>query len=169
MVQQAKMLEYPEPTAWDLQHLQDYLGSPEMGTRAMIGDDSLIWGLKSKNIPHKPDLIALRPRARKDAFSMWLSESALFNIFKCGCYRFMKASPIHGAIGYEDNTIYRITYWFTSILASLIPIASIVVLYRVQSMNARLGIIAGFNVLLSMCLMGFAGAKRSDVFAITAA
>jgi hypothetical protein len=169
VIQQAKMLKYSEPTSWDIQHLQDYLGSKDMGERAMVGADSLIWGLKSQNIPHKPDLIALRPRAKKDAFSKWAAESTIFNIFKCGCHRFMKPSQVHGAIGYEDTTIYRITYWFTSILASLIPIASIIVLYRVQSMPARLGIIAAFNVLLSVCLMGFASAKRSEVFAITAA
>lgn len=81
----------------------------------------------------------------------------------------MKPSKIHGSIGYEDSTIYRITYWFTSILASLIPIASIAVLYQVQSMSARLGIIAAFNVSLSICLMGLANAKRAEVFAITAA
>ncbi|KAJ4348947.1 hypothetical protein N0V95_005032 [Ascochyta clinopodiicola] len=169
VIQQAKILKYPEPTAWDLQRLQDYLGSKEMGTRAMVGEDSLIWGLKSQDITHKPDLVALRPRAKKDAFSMWAAESTIFNIFRCGCYRFMQPSPVHGVIGYEDSTIYRVTYWFTSILASLIPIASIVILYRVQSMPARIGIIAAFNVLLSVCLMGFASAKRSEVFAITAA
>ncbi|KAF3040788.1 hypothetical protein E8E11_001906 [Didymella keratinophila] len=169
VIQQAKMLKYPEPTAWDLQHLQDYLGSQEMGPRAMVGEDSLTWGLKSQNISAKPDLVALKPRAKKDAFSVWAAESTIFNIFKCGCYRFMNPSQVHGAIGYEDTTIYRITYWFTSILASLIPIASIVILYRVQSMPARLGVIAAFNVLVSVCLMGFASAKRSEVFAITAA
>jgi hypothetical protein len=51
----------------------------------------------------------------------------------------------------------------------LIPIASIVVLYQVQSMSARLGIIAAFNVLVAVCLMGFANAKRAEVFAISAA
>ena len=140
-----------------------------MGPRAMIGDDSLIWGSKARRNSHKPDLVALRPRAKKDAFSVWAAESTIFNIFKCGCYKFMKPSHVHGAIGYEDSTIYRVTYWFTSILASLIPIASIVVLYRVQSMPARLGIITAFNVLVSVCLMGFANAKRAEVFAVTAA
>lgn len=81
----------------------------------------------------------------------------------------MKPSPIHGVIGYEDSTIYYITYWITSILASLIPIASIVLLYCVNSMRARLGIIAAFNVLVSICLMGLTNAKRVEVFAITAA
>jgi hypothetical protein len=36
-------------------------------------------------------------------------------------------------------------------------------------MPGRLGIIAVFNVLVSICLMGLANAKRAEVFAITAA
>lgn len=57
----------------------------------------------------------------------------------------------------------------TSILASVIPIASIAVLYYVQSMPARFAIIAAFNILVSVCLSGFTNAKRSEVFAVTAA
>ena len=169
MIQQAMILKYPEPSAWDLHHIQDYLGSKNMGPCAMIGEDSLIWGSKALRNSHKPDLVALRPRVKKDAFSVWAAESTIFNIFNCGCYKFMKPSQVHGAIGYEDSSVYRVTYWFTSILASLIPIASIVILYQVQSMPARLGIIAVFNVLVSVCLMGFANAKRAEVFAVTAA
>ena len=81
----------------------------------------------------------------------------------------MKPNHTHGVIGYEDTTVFKITYWITSIVASLIPILSIVILYKVKSMKARLGIIAGFNVLISMCLSGLTNAKRSEIFAITAA
>lgn len=169
VIQQATILKLPEPSAWDLSHVQDYLDSTDMGPRALAGPDSLVWGSRGQRHSHKPDLIALRPRAKKDAFSAWAAESTIFKIFKCGCYKFMTPSQVHGAIGYEDSTVYRVTYWFTSILASLIPIASIVILYRVQSMPAKLGIIAAFNVLVSVCLMTFASAKRAEVFAITAA
>ncbi|KAH8722341.1 hypothetical protein GQ44DRAFT_741716 [Phaeosphaeriaceae sp. PMI808] len=169
IIQQATILGYPEPGRWDLHHVQDYLQTDEMGTLPLEGDDSTVWGTKRYRTEHKPDLIVLKPRAKKDAFSVWAAESTIFNLFKCGCSRFMKPSPIHGTVGYEDSTIYRITYWFTNILASLIPILSIVVLYQVQSMSARLGIIAAFNILVSICLMSFANAKRAEVFAISAA
>lgn len=140
-----------------------------MGTLALRGLDATIWGSKHDRKSHKPDLIALKPRAKQDAFSVWAAESTIFNLIRCGCVRFMKRSRIHGSVGYEDSTVYRITYWFTGIMASLIPIASIVILYQIQSMSARLGIIAAFNALLSVCLMGLANAKRSEVFAISAA
>lgn len=76
---------------------------------------------------------------------------------------------MHGIIGYQDAKVLQITYWMTSVIASLIPIGSIIVLYKVHSMAARLGIIAGFNVLVSLCLSIFTDAKRAEVFAITAA
>jgi hypothetical protein len=169
LVHQSTVLNYPNPGKWDLHHIQDYLQSPEMGPLALCGEDATIWGSVLDRKSHKPDLVALRPRAKKDAFSEWAAENTIFNLFKCGCVRFMKPSRVHGTVGYEDTTIYRITYWITSILASLIPIASIVVLYFVDSMPARLGIIAMFNVLVSVCLMAFANAKRAEVFAVTAA
>jgi membrane protein YdbS with pleckstrin-like domain len=81
----------------------------------------------------------------------------------------MKASPVHGVIGYEETTVFRVTYWITSIIASLIPIASIAVLYVVHSMSTRLAIIACFNVLISICLCGLTNAKRAEVFAVASA
>ncbi|KAH7371655.1 hypothetical protein BKA66DRAFT_590642 [Pyrenochaeta sp. MPI-SDFR-AT-0127] len=166
---QSMILKYPKPGKWDLHHLQNYLQTPEMGPLALTGDDATVWGSMADRKSHAPDVVALCPRAKKDAFSVWAAESTILNLLRCGCARFMKPSRVHGVVGYEDNTIYRITYWITSVLASLIPIASIVVLYRVQSMPAKLGIIAAFNVLVSICLMGFANAKRAEVFAVTAA
>jgi len=149
--------------------MQDYLQTPGMGPLALTGEDATVWGSVKHRNSHALDLVALRPRAKKDAFSVWAAENTISKLRWGGCTRFMKTSPVHGVVGYDDSTIYRITYWITSLLASLIPIASIVVLYCVRSMPARFATIAAFNVLLSVCLMGLAGAKRAEVFAITAA
>jgi hypothetical protein len=140
-----------------------------MGPLALEGPDANIWGAVTDREAHAPDLVSLCPRTKEDPFSMWAAENTIFNLVRCGCARFMKPSRTHGVVGYKDSTIYRITYWITSILASLIPIASIVVLYCVHSMTARLATIAAFNVLVAVCLIGLAGAKRTDVFAVTAA
>ncbi|KAI8934454.1 hypothetical protein NX059_009185 [Plenodomus lindquistii] len=169
IIQHTVILGYPQPGKWDLHHLQDYLQTPEMGPLPFTGDDAKIWGTVRDRKSHARDLITLRPRAKKDAFSTWAAENALATLLKCGAKRFMRPSPIHGVVGYEDDTVYRITYWITSILASLIPLASIAILHRVQSMTARLAIIGTFNVLVSLCLMGLANAKRAEVFAVTAA
>jgi hypothetical protein len=48
-------------------------------------------------------------------------------------------------------------------------IAPVVILYEISSMRARLGIMAGFTVVFSLCMAGLTNAKRSDIFAATAA
>ncbi|KAH7085024.1 hypothetical protein BKA63DRAFT_574049 [Paraphoma chrysanthemicola] len=169
LIQQHTIHSYRKPAKWDIEQMQDYLTTNAMGPLALTGDDAEVWGSMEYRKSYKPDLVALCPRAKKDPFSRWAAENTIINLFRCGCARFMKPSRVHGVVGYEDSTIYRITYWITSILASLIPIASIVLLYYVQSMPARFGIIAAFNVLVSICLMGLANAKRAEVFAVTAA
>jgi hypothetical protein len=169
LIQQSTILRYAEPGEWDLRHIQDYLHLPEMGECALEGPDSTIWGSADDRKSHKPDLVALRPRAREDPVSKWAAENTIFNLFKCGCARYLKRSRKHGSISYTDSTVYRITYWITVILAALIPIASIAVLNEIQAMPTRLATIAAFNILLSICLIGFADAKRDQVFAINAA
>jgi hypothetical protein len=169
LIQQHTIHGYRKPAKWDLQYMQDYLQEDAMGPLALTGDDAGVWGSMQYRKSYSPDLVTLCPRAKKDPFSRWAAENTILNLFRCGCARFMKPSRVHGVVGYEDSTIHRITYWITSIFASLIPIASIVVLYCVHSMPARLAIIAAFNVLVSICLMGLANAKRAEVFAVTAA
>jgi hypothetical protein len=169
LVQQHTIHSYRKPAKWDLEYMQDYLQQDSMGPLALLGDDAVVWGSMNDRKSYSPDLVALCPRAKKDPFSRWANEKIISSLFKWGCVRFMKPSRVHGVVGYDDSTIHRITYWITNILASLMPIASIVILYCVQSMPARLAIIAVFNVLVSICLMGLANAKRAEVFAVTAA
>lgn len=133
------------------------------------GPDSYTWGSCADRESHSADLITLCPRPKEDPFSNFAAEKTIGILFKCGLDRFMKPSAIHGVVGYEDTTVFKITYWITGIVASLIPISSILVLYAVHSIKARLGVIAAFNVLLSVCLIGFTNAKRAEIFAVTAA
>jgi hypothetical protein len=169
LIQQSTILRYADPGKWDLEHVQHFLQLPENGDLALEGADSTIWGSVKDPKSYKPDLVALRPRAREDPFSRWAAENTITNIFTCGCARFIRPSRRHGVITYKDSTIYKITYWITVILAALIPVTSIAVLNEVQPMSSRLGTIAAFNVLISVCLIGFADAKRDQVFAINAA
>ena len=169
LIQASILAKMPEPGKWDLGYLQGFLMTKEMGPLALIGDDAGTWGSVQNPKGYSPDLVALRPRQNGDTFSKWVAENAVVNLFRCGCARLKKVSRVHGVVGLEDSTVFRLTSWVTSIVASLIPIASIIVLYSVSSMKARLGIIAAFNLLISTCLSTFTNAKRSEVFAVTAA
>jgi hypothetical protein len=54
-------------------------------------------------------------------------------------------------------------------LSSLLPVTSIVVLYVVQSMPKRLGLITIFTAAFSFALTVMTTAKRPEIFAATAA
>lgn len=159
----------PEPSKYDLEYIQKYMESRDMGPLIMTGPDADIWGSVAEPKSHVPDLIALQARHNEDPFSKWVASTGMKIFFRCGGHRWRKPSPVHGRIVYSDSELLRITYWITSILASLLPISSIVILYCVRPIVARLAIIAGFNIVVSLCLLGFTDAKRSEVFAVTAA
>ena len=154
-----------EPGAYDLKDLQKYL--LEIGM-PLEGDDSDIWGSRSKPHAHAPDLVTLRARQQEDIFSTWIVEKAIKRVFLC-CQHRIKPSKVHGMKGYEGQTFLRVTYWITNIIATVLPSASIIILYCIKSTWVRLAVLAVFNLLVSICLTVFTTAKRSEVFALTAA
>lgn len=156
------------PDSYDMNNLQHFLGSPLMGELALSGNDATIWGSVSAPKNHNADIIGLRPRVKEDSFSRWLAQRATI-VFKCGLGRVKKPDPFSGRVVYYDRSVLKWTFWMTSILASLMPIASIVVLISVKSLPGRVAVIAAFNVLISICLTVFTDAKRTDCFAVTAA
>jgi hypothetical protein len=133
--------------------------------------DGDIWGSLTDPKEHSPDLITLCPRPRVD---VEVEPSSGANAVDQKFSKFIwslksRIGPERYGDLFDDAKSLRFTYWIASILASLIPIASITVLYCIHSMPARLAAISAFNVLVSVCLIAFTNAKRAEVFAITAA
>ncbi|GME46450.1 uncharacterized protein LTHEOB_5762 [Neofusicoccum parvum] len=170
LVHQEKILSMKKPGTYDMDFIQRFIASNDSGAPyALTGIDSEVWGSCECPKDRANDLVALRPRHEEDWFSKWVTGKGISKFFDLGCARNRKPSPDHGFVGYEDTSLLRITYNITSVLASLLPIASIVILYCVQPMKIRLAIIAGFNIVLSLCLIAFTTARRADVFAVAAA
>lgn len=158
-----------EPGSGDLKNIQNFLATREMGPLALTGEDAAIWGSTLNPEEHSSDLIALLHRHNEDIFSKWFTEKAIIQFFKLGLHRWGKPRAIHGLPSFHESTLLGITYLITSVVASLLPIASISILYYVRSMEARLAIIATFNLVVALSLTAFTTAKRSDVFAVVAA
>ena len=169
LIQQSQILAMTRPSDIDLGYIQNYLASKEMGPFALAGIDSEIWGSIHNRKGHEADIVTLFPREKSDMFTKLVMEKGTATLFKYGLDRFLKPSPVHGLVGYEESTLSRLTYLITTALASLLPVASIVVLTFVPSLKLRLGFIAIFTVLLSFCLAFFTSAKRAEIFALTAA
>jgi hypothetical protein len=168
LIQQAAVNALEQPCKGDIADLQAYLETPEMGPMALLGPDSTTWG--TINTPHEraSDLISLVPSQKQDSFSEWFVEKAMRFFFACNGHGRRRPDRVSGMVSYKGSKLLRITYYITSALASLLPVLSISILWLVQSMPARLGIIAGFNVLISLCLNALTTASRAEVFAVTA-
>jgi hypothetical protein len=70
---------------------------------------------------------------------------------------------------YDDRLFAAIGSGICTVLSSLLPTASIFVLYFIKSSIAKLTAIMGFTALFSLTLALLVGAKRADNFAATAA
>jgi hypothetical protein len=72
-------------------------------------------------------------------------------------------------VNYKDSGVLRVASLLATTLAALLIVAPVVALYEIGSMEARLGVMVGFTVLFSLCITGVTGAKRTEIFAATAA
>jgi len=70
---------------------------------------------------------------------------------------------------YRDSHFHRIANVVGTLISSLIPIGSIVVLYFVTSMPLRLAVLSCFTAIFSIALSLLTSAKRVEIFAATAA
>lgn len=168
LLQQHKLHQIPKPDRFDLNDVYRLLHSDDMGGGELSGEDRVFWGLPDDSELYAPDLIGVCPREQADPFSRWVSENAI-HLFKCGLGRLGKPDKHFGRRVYYDANVLRVTSWMASILASLLPIASILILLHLESLRMKLWVIGALNVLLSVCLRTLTEAKRAEVFAVTAA
>lgn len=155
------------PNAYDVELLRDWLRRPAMGNFPIISHDRDAW---AKETGH--DLVATVNRSNADSLTKWVSVSVVPTFHALLGKRFSEPSPWHATLGvthYPDSTILRVLDVIVTMLSSLFPILSIVILYAVKDMSARIGIIAAFTALFSLCLAVMTRAKRIEVFAATTA
>jgi hypothetical protein len=120
----------------------------------------------SSTAGHVPngDLVCFVPRQEDDVFSRWIAER-VSKYFSC-C---MPTDEEVGIAGFKYGGILRQTVRITTIIASVLPCISIVVLYSLKSTWIRLVALFGFNALIAICVTIMTNAKPLDVFAISAA
>lgn len=163
---QATMASFSDPDSYDLADTRSWLVRPTMGNRVLIGADSDVW-------EHGTDLFALRKRHTEDPFSRWVIDKLLIWLHHHVLSRFKGSSrrtdPETGVAMYNDETLLAYTSLVSSVLAAILPVAAITVLFCVSNMAIRLGLIALFSLIFSLCLTRFTTAKKSEMFGATAA
>ncbi|KAI1390718.1 uncharacterized protein F4822DRAFT_394279 [Hypoxylon trugodes] len=70
---------------------------------------------------------------------------------------------------YSDNTIRFIVQIFSSFMSTAVPMTSIIILYLVQSITLRLGLVCFFSIIFSTTMSLVTNARRVKVFAAAAA
>jgi hypothetical protein len=167
LAQQALLASLESPNKYDVELLRDWLRRPDMGDFPILSHDKDAWHKETEY-----DLIAISGRKDTDSFTQWVSTSLVptfHALLGKRCKEPLLWHATAGVVHYSDSTINRILNLVGTILSSLFPIVSIVVLYLVNYMPARISIIAAFTAIFSLCLAVMTRARRVEIFAATTA
>jgi hypothetical protein len=156
------LLRLGGPSKYDLGVFQCWLQSKF----PLTGEDKNVWDGPSAI----EDLVALCRRDVDDIFSKFFLHR-LIPMFHWSFGKYLKKHPSStpGLLEYDDERLLVILQIIITVISSIFPISSIVILYFVNSMPTRLGIVAGYTALFSIVLALLTRARRVEIFAATAA
>jgi hypothetical protein len=166
LLQQVTLSALPEPTPYSLRTLRHWLEAKHLGNLALIGEDQKIWSSDSQ----VTDLIVIRGYPEMDSFSKWIAEKFLVWFHHRFWPQMRKPGDLESGVAvYEDDKVLRYTSHTTTAVASLLPVVSSIILYRVQDVGVRLGLTALFTFIFGFCLAIFTNVQRREVFTAVAA
>ncbi|MCJ1382085.1 hypothetical protein MMC17_005197 [Xylographa soralifera] len=119
------------------------------------------------------DVIVLSARGtHSDSFTNWLANSAIPRLFDIGDYG--KRLTVMGAeemgLRYlEPTKIAAYARIISTSIASILPTCTVVVLYFIHSLIARIGAVVAFSALFAVSVAFFTNARPVEVFSATAA
>jgi hypothetical protein len=178
------------PNPHDLRFLQTWMQNPSMGNVYLLGPDSDIW----EDARYSCDLFALKRREDHSPISRALGGCVVrwwhhcigrrfrvrFILFRflhstiavcCADYPPQKPdnTPLHAnTVHYSQDTLLYLGTLLGTICASVLPVMSTVVLYSVESMRWRLGIVGLFTALFAAALGVFTNGRVIEIFSATA-
>lgn len=159
------------PREHDLDSLRDWLQRPKMGNYSLVGADRNVWGDLDDPISPTTDLISLAASSNNDLFTHWFLEKILpvVHRFRVWGERKSEGDLESGTVSYKEESIQRYTSFVSTVVASLLPTVAIIVLFCVESMRVRVGLITVFTTIFTSCLAIFTPGRRGEIFAATSA
>jgi hypothetical protein len=156
------------PDSCDIDFLRGWLQNEKCGNsflRLSATAEATAWDAN-----HTGDLITLNKRS--DRFSAWVANTLVPVYHKRLGFRLQSRTndeSVGSFYAYDDKKLAILGNVLCTILSTMVPSSSILVLYYVKSMLSRLLLIVGFSSLFSL-IMGFvAHGKRYEIFAATIA
>jgi hypothetical protein len=155
-----------------------------MGSFPLIGRDRDYWKLQNGS-----DLVALWPLKSPDPFSRWFNHAAMpffhdviGSKFKVRLTRlnrghvsdFILQRPVSKELGdgiymYNDQNLRMIARLASTVVASILPLCSVIILYFIRSNGVRLIIIVVLSAFFSLALALMTNARKIEIFAATSA
>lgn len=153
-----------------------------MGAFPIRGLDLNAWDDES-------DLVAIKPRLPSDTFSKWVN-GVFFPFIHRLCGEKIKVSillmkiaclPLNttqdpeaselgdGIYTYRESLVAGVIQVVTTVVASLFPLLSIVVLFVIESDSVKMGVIVAFSAFFAIALASMTNARRIEIFAATSA
>jgi hypothetical protein len=134
-----------------------------MGNFPLLGPDQDSW-----SNDHAYDLIALKRRDSSDPFSRWMTDTFVPFFHNILGKRFKKPlpeDPESEICQYSESHLSTVVNILGTVMASILPITSIIALYFVTNMLVRLGLTVVFTAIFSCSLALLSRARRVEIFA----
>lgn len=116
--------------------------------------------------------ITLKPQiGDADYFTEWLASRIAGVFHRCLGYRCDIGEVIDeesGLRSYNDTRINTVSKIFSTVVSSILPVVTILVLYKIQNTWWRIGSSILFTALFAFFLSIFTEARRVEIFAATA-
>ncbi|KAI1327788.1 hypothetical protein F5Y16DRAFT_185436 [Xylariaceae sp. FL0255] len=168
LYKQAAIAGLGAPSTYDLKFLREWLMRPKMGNFPLIGLDRNSWNPEV----YRKDLVAIKARPEPDTFSRWFN-NGLFP----GWHRLVGGKlkcPTDVELGqgiyeYDDKLLAAVGRIIGTVIASLLPVGSVVVQYFVESNLLRLNLIVVASAIFALALAVMTNARMVEVFAATSA
>ncbi|KAH6652864.1 hypothetical protein BKA67DRAFT_567757 [Truncatella angustata] len=168
LLTQAQLNALSSPEEHNIEVLREWLKRPAYGNGFLQGFEKRTWETE------RVDMVALQKEAEDyDPFTRWLFRVIPGYFHNRWAHRWK--SPVQGREGMEDlfeyknSTLVRFTTSVTTFLSAVFPVLSIFVLYDVENMPIRLGLIVLFTSLFALALLFVSNARRVEIFMATSA
>jgi hypothetical protein len=161
-------MRFGSPDSCDINFLRRWLRNEKCGNNFLklsAHAEATAW-----DDTHEGDLMALNKRP--DRFAAWVANDIIPTYHRLLGHRWQRRiddDSLGSYYAYDDKKLVALGNVLCTILSTVIPSSSILVLYYVKSMLSRLLLIIAFSSLFSL-IMGFvAQGRRHEIFAATIA
>ena len=165
--QQKFISSLSRPADASLNVFREWLQREKMGACPLLGKDGQAWDKKTQS-----DLVTLNDQRDRDSLTNWVCNSVIPNLHPPLLRHLKKPvawDPESGLSAYPEPKIIAILDILGTIISSLFSISSITILYFINDMPVRLGVVAAFTALFALALALMTRASRPEIFAATTA